>query len=129
MNLMRFGITSKLFVAILATNIITALAVGVGARAVFESGFDSYLQEREDVRLTRLARVLATAYDENQGWDFLRGNDTLWVQLNHAVRPQPGERMGPPSQHGGPAPGSRPHRGPQGGPRLDRPPPALVMDS
>jgi len=121
---MRFGITSKLFIAILATNIITALAVGLGARAAFESGFDSYLQEREEMRLTRLARVLATAYDENQGWDFLRGNEALWVQLNHAVHPSPGERGPRP-------PGGIRLSGTRGaaGLRLDRPPPAAVLDA
>jgi len=121
---MRFGITSKLFIAILATNIITALAVGLGARAAFESGFDSYLQEREEMRLTRLARVLATAYDENQGWDFLRGNEALWVQLNHAVHPSPGERGPRP-------PGGIRLSGTHGaaGLRLDRPPPAAVLDA
>ena len=125
---MRFGITSKLFIAILATNIITALAVGLGARAAFESGFDSYLQEREDARLSRLARVLATAYDENQGWDFLRGNEALWVQLNHAVRTPPGERgPRPPGGERGPRPGGP--RGPGSGPRLYPPPPSLVLDA
>jgi len=127
---MRFGITSKLFIAILATNIITALAVGLGARAAFESGFDSYLREREDMRLTRLARVLANAYDENHGWDFLRGNDAMWVELNHTVRPQPGE-LGPPP------PGERRHPAPSGvgghrperGPRPDRVPPSMVTDT
>jgi len=118
---MRFGVTSKLFIAILATNIITALAVGLGARAAFESGFDSYLREREDMRLTRLARVLANAYERNHGWGFLRGNDTLWVEMNHTVRTQPGEMpFVPPGERRGP---------PNRGPHLDRIPPSLVIDS
>jgi two-component system sensor histidine kinase BaeS len=153
---MRFGITSKLFVAILVTNILTALAVGLGARAAFESGFDSYLREREDARLARLSRVLAGAYEENHGWEFLRGNDPLWVQYNHAVRPAPGDRapmgpMAPPGERAPPmeiasaerpppdapptdaAPPERPARGPgfrgMRGPRLDRPPPSVVLDA
>ena len=116
---MRFGITSKLFIAILATNIVTALAVGLGARAAFESGFDSYLQERENMRLARLARVLGTGYEQNHGWDFLRGNDTMWVELNRTVRAQPGE-IGPPKH--GPLRGER-------GPRVDRIPPSMVIDT
>src|SRR3977135_1068131 len=32
---MRFGVTSKLFLAVLLTNIVTALAVGFGVRAAF----------------------------------------------------------------------------------------------
>jgi two-component system sensor histidine kinase BaeS len=93
---MRFGITSRLFLAVLLANVVMALAVGFGVRASFESGFDSYLREREEQRLTRLARVLATAYQEHQGWDFLRDNDETWVSLNQSVRPAPSDRGHPP---------------------------------
>jgi two-component system sensor histidine kinase BaeS len=133
---MKFGITSKLFVAILATNIVTAFAVGLGARYAFNNGFDSYLREREEARLTRLAHVLALGYEENQGWDFLRGNDGLWLQYNQSVRPSPGRRAfphGPPlpervaSANGGSLP-PPPDRGPGHEGRPDRPPPAVVLD-
>ena len=118
---MKLGITSKLFVAILATNIVTAVAVGLGARAAFNSGFESYLQEREDFRLGRLARVLANAYEEYQGWDFLRGNDDLWIALNHSVRPARGAGPMPISPH--PAP-----YGPNGR-REPGPPPGVLIDT
>ncbi len=121
---MRFGVTSKLFLAVLLTNIVTALAVGFGVRAAFETGFESYLREREDQRLTRLAHVLATAYQEHHGWDFLRGDDEQWVSLNHIVRPTPGERrarVGPAVVEAMPPPSSE-------GRREMRVPPALVLD-
>jgi two-component system sensor histidine kinase BaeS len=123
---MKLGITSKLFVAILATNIITAVAVGLGVRAAFNSGFESYLQEREDFRLGRLARVLASAYEEYHGWDFLRGNDELWVSLNHSVRPPRGA---------GPMPSSprsaalAPPHGLDWRREPGLPPPAVVIDT
>jgi len=83
----QFGITSKLFVAVLLTNVVTQVAVALGVRAAFDSGFDRYIQEREELRLVRLAEVVATAYRDAGSWDFLRRNDELWTQLNHSVRP------------------------------------------
>ena len=89
----HFGITSKLFIAVLFTNVVTAVAVGFGVRAAFDSGFEQYIREREDQRLSRLADVFANAYRQAGSWDFLRGNDELWIQLNHVVRPpRDGER-------------------------------------
>jgi two-component system sensor histidine kinase BaeS len=121
-----FGITSKLFIAVLLTNVITAVAIGLGVRAAFESGFESYVREREDQRLTRLAILVANAYRENGSWDFLKGNDTVWQDLNHQVRPTmpPGPRT--PRRDGAPASeGGTPREGP---PRFFRPPPAAVLD-
>ncbi|HEX4333529.1 MAG TPA: ATP-binding protein [Usitatibacter sp.] len=84
---MTLGVTPKLFLAVLFTNVITAVAVGLGVRAAFVTGFESYVQQREDQRLTRLAGVLANAYKERGSWEFLRGNRTLWSQFNQVVRP------------------------------------------
>ena len=86
---MTFGVTSKLFLAVLFTNVITAVAVGLGVRAAFVTGFESYVQEREDARLGRLSILLASGYRERGSWEFLRGNQVLWTQLNHTVMPQP----------------------------------------
>jgi two-component system sensor histidine kinase BaeS len=123
---MKLGITSKLFVAILATNIITAVAVGLGVRAAFNSGFESYLQEREDFRLGRLTRVLANAYEEYKGWDFLRGNDDLWIAFNQSVRPARGAGPVPRPPRQGATP---PQHGPNGRRDPGLPPPAVVIDT
>jgi two-component system sensor histidine kinase BaeS len=119
------GVTTKLFLAFLLTNVLTALVVAMGLRVAFNTGFERYVGEREAQRLTRLANELGEAYRERGGWDFLRGRDDLWVQLNHAIRPDLGGPAGPlrsPAQDGkgfqasaGPAPG-------------DRPPPGIVLD-
>ena len=94
---MAFGITSKLFIAVLLTNVITAVAVGFGVRAAFNSGFEAYVQEREAQRQARLSTVLADAYRDHQGtWDFLRDNDAMWLQLNQMVRPERRDGFGPP---------------------------------
>lgn len=118
------GVTTKLFLAFLATNIVTALVVAAGLRAAFNTGFERYVGEREAQRLSRLARELGEAYRERGGWDFLRGRDDLWVQLNHAIRPEL-TALGPLPPVASPqASGSSPPGG-----SMDRPPPGLVLDA
>ena len=124
---MAFGITSKLFIAVLLTNVITAVAVGFGVRAAFDSGFEAYVQERESTRLARLSVVLADAYRDKGGWEFLKDNDAAWLQLNHLSRPDRREGFGafmaPPSSVNDPnAPIRRPRPEP-------RPPRGLVVDA
>jgi len=109
---MALGVTSKLFIAVLVTNIITAVAVGLGVRTAFTSGFESYIQEREEQRLTRLSAAIATAYREKGSWEFLQGGDEAWLQLNREVRPDIRRRRPPPPE----------------GSREPRPPPAVVLD-
>jgi len=121
--ILRPGITAKLFVAVLITNVVTAVAVGFGVRAAFDTGFERYIREREDQRLGRLAEVFANAYRQAGNWEFLRGNDEAWVQLNHLVRPSPrDDRLfaAPPGAAGNPI--ARPAN------QL-RPPPSLVLDN
>jgi two-component system sensor histidine kinase BaeS len=126
---MPFGITSKLFIAVLLTNVITAVAVGLGVRAAFNTGFETYIQEREGQRLARLASVLAEAYRERGSWDFIQGNDAVWLELNHAVRPQRHDwgKLPP----GAPSKDARDRKGePMVGPRFEgRPPRALILDA
>lgn len=78
---MKFGITSKLFLAILATCITVAFAMGAAVRWSFERGFLDYLQEREAERATTLSLVLADAYREHGDWEFLRNNGPRWLRL------------------------------------------------
>lgn len=121
---LRFGITAKLFIAVLFTNVVTAVAVGFGVRTAFDTGFESYIREREDQRLVRLAEVFANAYRNAGNWEFLRGNDEAWTQLNHLVRPPTDERytrgFAPP---GSSNPIARPAN------QVMRPPPSLVLDN
>lgn len=120
----RVGITAKLFVAVLVTNVVTAVAVGFGVRAAFDSGFERYIREREEQRLGRLAEVFANAYRQAGNWEFLRGNDEAWLQLNHLVRPAPIERdrnFVPPPEGGNPI--ARPAN------QVVRPPPSVVLDN
>jgi two-component system sensor histidine kinase BaeS len=125
---MAFGITPKLFIAVLLTNVITAVAVGFGVRAAFDSGFEAYVQERETQRLARLSGLLADAYRDRGGWEFLRGNDAAWLELNRLVRPDRRDGFMPPPP---PRPDKDDANAPiRRAPRFEpRPPRALVYDA
>ena len=117
---MALGVTSKLFIAVLVVNIITAAAVGLGVRtARFVSGLPSPpILEREEVRpYAPFSTALANGYREKGGWEFLKGSDEAWAQLNREVRPDFRRRRGPD--------GVEVAKGP---PREPRAPPAVVLD-
>ena len=133
---MHPGITAKLFVAFLLTSIVTAVAVGFGVRTAFDQGFEKYIEERENTRRERLAAELATAYKERGSWDFMRGDDRQWQQVNAQVRPPgPPFPRGFPREHGPrertPADARPPHEGGAGegrGPPRG-PPPGVLLDA
>lgn len=93
---MRSSITFKLFLAILATCIVVALAMGMAVRYSFDSGFGDYVRERETQRLDNLAQTLAADYVEAGGWGFLAEGGDRW---GRSLRPwrfiRPGDRGGP----------------------------------
>ena len=156
---MKFGITAKLFIAILVTNLVTALAVGIAVRETFNVGFRDYLGQREARRLERLGNLLASEYRERGSWEFLRDNPFSWNAINRLARdsdpgPPPIRRAPPDGPRGfdsRPPPGHGPERGPprdgrpsefKDGPgrdgigphptrgaQEDTPPPALVLDA
>ncbi len=87
---MRSSITLKLFLAILATCIVVALAMGMAVRYSFDSGFDDYIRERESQRLDSLAQALAAEYTEAGGWRFLAEGGDRWgrsLRLSRTARP------------------------------------------
>ncbi len=78
---MRVGITSKLFLAILLTCAIVAIAMAIAMRYSFNQGFLGYLNEQEEQRVETLRPTLASAYEEHGSWDFLRNNPRRWFSL------------------------------------------------
>jgi two-component system sensor histidine kinase BaeS len=92
---MKIGITSKLFLAILLSCALVAVAVSAAYRYSFSQGFLGYLNEQESQRVEMLRPNLTRAYRENGSWDFLRGNPRLWFSL---IRP-PGIPPAPDDAH------------------------------
>jgi len=87
---MRPGITSKLFGAILLTNIVMAVAFASAIHFGITHAFRDYIKEREQRRLAAFAQVLAAAYAESGNWDFLRGDEGRWNALARQATAFPG---------------------------------------
>src|SRR5438105_1675457 len=121
---MKLGVTSKLFLAFLATNVAIALVVAISAQIAVKTGFRNYVNEREERRLSNLSESLLDAYREHGDWEFLRGNEALWRSFN---RPGPPPRFdGPPRFDERPPHGGPPPRGP---PPRTVPPTATLFDA
>jgi two-component system sensor histidine kinase BaeS len=83
---MKPSITTKLFLAVLATAILVTLAMGVAARYSFTRGFLGYLNEQGAERVESLLPALSAAYQAHGSWDFLRGNPRAWFELMRSAR-------------------------------------------
>lgn len=103
---MRLGITSKIFLALLATSLIVTVVMGVAVRLSFQQGFRDYLAAQERQRLVALSNVLVEVYQEHGDWQFLRDNPRQWRQLMRvASRSHPDPEDGGRAQVSGPLPG------------------------
>src|SRR5690606_24023252 len=78
---MRFGISAKLFLAILVSCIVVAVAMGAAVRITLQTGFQSYIEQREEQRASAITDVLAELYRENGNWRFLREQPRRWWQI------------------------------------------------
>src|SRR5262249_42291637 len=78
---MRLGITSKLFTAILVTNVIIVVAFGAAVQGSVGRNFREYVQNRELRRLQDLGRSFEAAYVEHGNWDFVRDDINQWRRL------------------------------------------------
>ena len=81
----RTSVTAKLFVAIFATSLLVAVAMGVAARISFSQGFLGYVNEQGRARMEAVLPDLVEAYRQHgNNWDFLRNNPRAWFGL---IRP------------------------------------------
>ena len=94
---MKLGITSKLFIAILAASILATAAMGLGAYVSFKRGFVGYLNEQGMQRLEELQPQIEREYREH-GWTRLRENRRAWFSMLRPPRgpDNDGPRHGPP---------------------------------
>jgi len=87
---MRLSISTRLFLAILATSALTVVSVGVATRLNFERGFLGYLNELSTERMALAQPLLERAYQQHGNWDFLRGHRGIWHRL---LRPEQGNEL------------------------------------
>jgi two-component system sensor histidine kinase BaeS len=97
----KLRITAKLFLAVLLVGVLCAVAMGAATYYSFNRGFLGYLNALGVERLEALVPVVADAYAEHGGWEFLEDNRRAWGRLLFGRRdaqegpepPEPRERV------------------------------------
>jgi len=115
---MKFGITHRLFLAILAAALLSLLSMSLIIQWSINRGFHRFVNDLEQNGLTRLAVVIEEKYSEKGSWDFLRNDPGEWGRILAAALPD--ETLGPPGGEVSPPPPDRP---PDRGPSPDAGPP------
>lgn len=100
---MHLGITSKLFLAVLATGILVALATALTGKARFERDFQQYVEAGENRRIESLAKTIAIIYRDTGDLSVLDQGEGLWLALLRSAPGLPGSEDG--ELYGGPVPG------------------------
>ncbi len=75
------GITVKLFLAILASSVLVAMAMGLASRLTFNRGFLGYLNDQGIERMEALLPALASTWQVQGGWHCFRDNPRQWFRL------------------------------------------------
>lgn len=84
---MKVSISSKLFLAVLASALLVIVSMGAATNWSFARGFVGYLNELAMQRVAALAPRMAQAYQAEGGnWDFIRHQPQRWFEL---LRPDP----------------------------------------
>lgn len=78
---MKWSISTKLFLVLVAISIATVAAMGVSARISFSRGFIGYLNEQSGAYADAVVGRLAEAYKTEGSWEFVRHNPRSWYRL------------------------------------------------
>lgn len=77
----RFGITWKMFLAVLVACLAISLTMGYALRVSFENGFLHYVRERNAGRIKAVMAKVTSEYAAHGNWNFLRDHPDVWVTL------------------------------------------------
>lgn len=78
---MKWSISTKLFLVLVAISIATVTAMGLSARISFTRGFIGYLNEQSAAYVDSVIPRMAEAYKAEGSWDFLQRNPRGWYRL------------------------------------------------
>ncbi len=77
----RPGITTKLFLAVLAIAALVAVAMGFAARFNFDRLFIDYLNTQAVERMEAVLPRVRQAYAQHGNWEFVRNRPDIWFDL------------------------------------------------
>lgn len=77
----KIGITTKLFLAVLATVALAVAGMGLAAHWSLTRGFLGYVNEQAMERLETALPGIQSAYQAHGSWDFLREHPHRWIGL------------------------------------------------
>ena len=78
---MKLSISTKLFSAVLASVLFVILSMGLATSWSFTRGFLGYLNEQALERMAPVLPRLASAYEREGSWDFLRNKPDRWFEI------------------------------------------------
>jgi two-component system sensor histidine kinase BaeS len=78
---MKWSISTKLFLVLVAISIATVAAMGLSARISFTRGFIGYLNEQSTAYVDLVIPRLVEAYKNEGSWEFLNHNPRAWYRL------------------------------------------------
>ncbi|WP_120296944.1 ATP-binding protein [Paraburkholderia sp. BL23I1N1] len=78
---MRFGITWKMFLAVLIACLAISLTMGYALRVSFENGFLHYVRERNAGRIKAVMAKVTSEYAAHGNWNFPREHPDAWLAL------------------------------------------------
>lgn len=84
----RFGITWKMFLAVLIACLTISLTMGYALRLSFENGFLHYVRARDAGRLNAVMAKVTAEYAAYGSWNFLRQHPEEWIALLDAAHDQ-----------------------------------------
>ena len=84
----RFGITWKMFLAVLIACLTISLTMGYALRLSFENGFLHYVRARDAGRLNAVMAKVTAEYAAHGSWNFLRQHPEEWITLLDAAHDQ-----------------------------------------
>ena len=85
---MKLSISTKLFIAVLASVLFVILSMGLATSWSFTRGFLGYLNEQALERMESVQPRMVSAWQREGSWAFLRHNPERWFQL---MRPDAGD--------------------------------------
>ncbi len=96
---MRLTIFHKLFVSLLVTSMVMVLGMALLINHSFQSGLQTYLNQREVEKLKVVAMQVSQYYSVQSGWQMLKAQPWLWENLLTHISEQGAQRRPPRAEH------------------------------